>query len=299
VRPSRLNLIWVCGALCLAAVTGCKSGGGMFAGGGDSTGASVSSTTTPGSGEFATVRKLKDPEATHLIYAQWMEERNPSDARASYQQVLEKNPKSVEALLGLSRIEQLNGRNDAAEKLLARAKKLRPEDPLVTAAYGLYYANQKDWDRALEHLRRAREMGDGDKVYDYQLGAVLVKSGDIAGGLKELEHCGTAAEAHYNAGFILKEQKRLPEAEEQFALAAELDPDLTQAQKMLAVVQEQRGVITTKNLADRGHSPVRTAGGTTENAWSAPAPVEVNPSRRKTDGRKSSVSIEPMATLPF
>lgn len=294
--PSRLTSLWVCGALCLAAVAGCKSGGGMFAGkaGGDAT----TPTTTPGSGEFAAVRKLKNPESTHLIYAQWMEERNPSDARASYQQVLDKNPKSVEALLGLSRIEQLNGRHDEAEKLLARAQKLRPEDPLVAAAYGLYYANQKDWGRAVEHLRRAREMAPGDKVYDYQLGAVLVKSGDVAGGLKELERCGTAAEAHYNAGFILKDEKRLAEAEEQFALAVRLDPALTQAQKMLVAVQEELGGGASRNVAERGDASVQPAGGAIENPWSSPAPVGVKPAGHKADGRKTSVSIEPMISLP-
>lgn len=295
--PSRLSAFWVCGVLCLAAVTGCKSGGGMFAGG-SSNNSTSASTTTPGSGEFTTVRKLKDPASTHLVYAQWMEERNPSDARASYQQVLDKNPKSVEALLGLSRIEQLNGRQDEAERLLARAQKLHPDDPLVAAGYGLYYANQKDWGRAVEHLRRAREMAPGDKVYDYQLGSVLVKSGDIAGGLKELERCGSRAEAHYNAGFILKEQKQLAEAEEQFALAVDLDPELTQAQKMLAIVQDLRGVKPGQNVAGRGRPTVQPAGGALDNAWSSPAPVGVQPAAHRADGRKTFMSIEPMISAP-
>ena len=304
MRSTRFCSSWGTGFLCLALLTGCKSGGMFQAWKMPSMSSESSSRITPGSGEFSTSKKLKDPSSTFLAYARWQEQANQSnDARNSYQEVLDRNPKSIEALLGMSRLEQLAGRQEEAEKFLLKAQKLGPNDATVAAAFGLYYANQKDWARAKSHLEQARIKHPDDKVIDYQLGVVLVKSGDTIGGLKEFQRCQGPAEASYNVGFLLQEMGQYAEAEAYLTRACELKPDLKQAQSALASVQEQQGFKPGRPRSKptiSGSGPaIQPAGGAMENAWSSPAAVGVQPAGHSAaaNGRQYFGGVE--ATVPL
>ena len=53
-------------------------------------------------------RQLKDPEALHLAYGKFQEQvGQSSEARKSYEAALRDDPQSVDAVLGLARLDQL------------------------------------------------------------------------------------------------------------------------------------------------------------------------------------------------
>ncbi|MBX3451195.1 MAG: tetratricopeptide repeat protein [Planctomycetaceae bacterium] len=201
----------------------------------------VEATSQPGAGSFTSNTKLKNPEKVHLAYARWQERiQQPNEARASYQKVLEHNPKSLDALLGLSRIDQLNGRMAAAEEHLVRAEAAFPGDARVLAAYGQWYAAQQKWPEAIDQLRRATDASGGNAVYRFELGIVLMRSGDSQSAYQELEKAVGAAEAHYNIAFIYNEKGQTGLAEQHLQKALSIKADLLPAKALLASLKEGR-----------------------------------------------------------
>ena len=72
-------------------------------------------------------KKLKDPSKLDLAYAKWQEQLgNMTEARERYQRVLHDEPQSIEALLGLARMDQLAGRLPEAEQGFRKALKNSP-----------------------------------------------------------------------------------------------------------------------------------------------------------------------------
>ena len=126
-------------ALCAAAVSGCsmsklvqrEPGFPKFPKAPEASVVSV-----PGSPDFRDPRELKHPDRVQLAYARWQEQqRQPALAREAYEKALDHDPKSLEALLGLSRMDMLAGRTDAAAEHLEKAQKLHPTNPLVHAGW--------------------------------------------------------------------------------------------------------------------------------------------------------------------
>jgi tetratricopeptide (TPR) repeat protein len=213
---------------------------------------------TPGSAEFSSGKTLKSPESTYLAHAVWHEqEGNLTEARNSYNMVLNKNPKNIEAMLGLARIEISLGRMTDAETRLTKAQKLAPKNPQVEVALGQYYSARNDWPHALEHMQAARGLAPDDPVFAYHLGNVQAKSGLKKEALANFAEAVGAPQAHYNLAVILNEQGEFAEAELHLQQALAKKPDLRQAQQLLTLVRQQRHGSETQfakfTKPDRGH----------------------------------------------
>lgn len=200
-------------------------------------------TSTPGTLDAPVGDELRHPANVHVAYARWQEQqRQLPQARDSYRQALNHDPRSVEALLGLSRLDRLAGRTTEAERHLAQAERLRPGDPLVAAAWGEHYAAAGRYGEAIEKYRYAVAQAPDERFYKHQLGVVLTGAGRPEEGFEVFAQLVNRAEAHYNVGYLLKKQGHLLEAEEQFQRALALQPEMPQAQSMLAQVRQERGV---------------------------------------------------------
>lgn len=179
-------------------------------------------------------KRLQDPGHLQLKYAQWRESVGDlADARQSYQIALNENPKSLEAKLGLARLDQLAGRSKEAEEGFQNALKSRPGDPQATNALGQFYASQKQWEKALPLLEEASDAAPGELTYRYHLAVATAQSGDINGAFPHFHQALGEAEAHYNIGFMLAEQGHKDMARQRFQKALAVNPGLTQAQAML------------------------------------------------------------------
>lgn len=199
------------------------------------------SVMVPGSDMGEEAREPKHPERVHLAYGRWQEQQKQiPQARESYQKAMELDPKSIDAMLGLSRLDQLAGRNVDAEKHLQKAQKLRPKEPLVHAAWAEYYASQQQWGPAVKKYRDAIELAPDEPLFKHQLAVILGKSGDWDGAYTTFSTIVTPGEAHYNVGYLLHQQGQLVEAEQHLRQAVEKKPDLALAVGLLAKIQKER-----------------------------------------------------------
>ena len=226
--------VWIGIAMCLV---GCES---MSKFGDFKSKPSTTSTSSVGSPEFSSSNKLKDPVKMHLAYGGWHEQSgNYQEARKSYQKVLKKSPKDVEALLGMSRIDRAFDCQEEADRQLQKTYKLYPKDPRVLVAMGQVHASRQEWADALEKMQAAHKLDPYDNMCLYHLAVVEAQAGELDAAMDHFTRTVGAAEAHYNIGFILNEQGRTTEAEMHLTKALKLKPDLKQAETTLAALRTQ------------------------------------------------------------
>lgn len=228
--------------LCLAVLaTGCQSLKQMTASK-SKTDVKVQNTqasnSSLGSPDFSASQKKVDETKLHLTYAAWHEQSgNYKEARESYQKVLDKNRKNTDALLGLARIDRVYGREAQADELLKKAQKYHPKDPKILVAIGQVHASKREWAQALEMMQEAHNLEPYETIYEYHLGVVEARSGDVPKALEHFTRSIGQAEAHFNVGLILKEQGDQTEAENHLMKALKLKPELKQAEALLASIR--------------------------------------------------------------
>src|SRR5947209_12914677 len=81
-------------------------------------------------------------------------ERNLTQARQIYQEVLAAEPKNVEALLGLGEMYAVTGEQDRLVEMLNRAVKTHPTDAKVWAWVAVKQGQAKNWNAAAEGYDR-------------------------------------------------------------------------------------------------------------------------------------------------
>lgn len=203
----------------------------------------------------------KNPARLKMAYGQLMEENGQyAEARKNYSDVIELQPKNVEAILGLARIDQISGNVDQAEQGFRRAAKLDSSSAAAQFGLGQFYASQKRWKESSQALTKAMLAAPDETRYRYALAVSLVHAGDVDSALPHFIRTIGEAEAHYNVGLILQEEGRWSDAERQFTLAVAKKPDLTAAQNWLAHLRAQHPQSIPPTDAAPTDSPVIPAG---------------------------------------
>ena len=133
---------WIAGIACaLLVCTGCSSMRDQFVASTDE------APTTLKERVSVAKQKLKNPDKFYITHGQLQEKMGDVNAaRSSYEVALGQNPKSVEAVLGLARLDQVAGRKVAAEKGFQKALEMSPEDSKVRASIGQFYAAEEKWE---------------------------------------------------------------------------------------------------------------------------------------------------------
>ena len=206
--------------------------------------------------EELTEKKIKDPISLKLSFAQWMEEeRNLPEARKNYADIIKEQPKNIEAILGLARIEFSEGRIDQAEQGFQRALKIDNASANAYSGLGQCQASRQQWAEAVASLTEATKGLPEDKTIRHQLAIALAHTGDLSAAQLQFTQSVGAAAGHYNTALILKDQGRLPEAEEQLVLAIRKDPKMKDAELWLAEIRKTR--IGTGQTATNGPSEIK------------------------------------------
>ncbi|MCA9032455.1 MAG: tetratricopeptide repeat protein [Planctomycetaceae bacterium] len=180
----------------------------------------------------------KNPSQLKLAYARWMEESgNVDEARNQYTAVRSEEPKNVDAILGLARVDLASGKHVEAEQGFQRALKLDPESPLAHHGLARCYAVQKRWTEAVAELNTAVLADPTNNNFRYDLAVAMAHTGDIDGALPHFVRVVGDAKAHYNVGLILQDEGQTAAAKKHLSLALTKDPHLEEAEHWLRRIQ--------------------------------------------------------------
>ncbi len=220
---------------------------------------------------------LKNPLQLHLSYAKLQEQLGHlTEARSSYEKVLAKDPKSVDAIIGLGRLDMLAGRNEQAEQRLRQAVEMSQGSAESLHALAQFMVSQQRHTEAVVEMQKAVRAAPRNTQYKHDLGLTLARAQQYDEALRVLSETVSEAEANYNVGYIaLKEQNNPKLAERYLNHSLQMDPDLKHARYWLAQI---------KNRNDK----IKTVSGT-----SAPAPDGQRSGNREEAG---SVVVNALAT---
>lgn len=200
--------------------------------------------------------QLKHPGRMHLIAGQVAEKRKlHADARKHYAAALKEEPKNVDAIIGIARLDQHSGRMGDAANGFDRAMKLAPNDDNVLDAAGMFYAAQGRWQQATALLQRAVSAKPNHKDHRFHYGVVLAKSGNFSAAHQQFVVAVGKPMAHYHIGYMLYEQGQNEAAARQFQLALSMQPDLEAPRAMLAKLGYTRR--RTEQVANNDRQPMR------------------------------------------
>ncbi|MBX3441718.1 MAG: tetratricopeptide repeat protein [Planctomyces sp.] len=185
--------------------------------------------------------ELKNERDLTLKYARWMVEiGNLQEASKKYDELLNRNPNDVDALIGHARVDDLTGRTQHAEAGYRKAVELASSSIAAQTAMGQFYAGQKRWAEASEAFNKAVLADPGDRAARGRLAESLVHRGDVEGALPHYMRLCDEAEAYYRVAVILRAEGRLNEAEAQLKIALAKRPQMPEAKHLLAEVSRAR-----------------------------------------------------------
>ena len=218
--------------------------------------------------------KLVDERALSIKYAAWMVETGRlKEATEKYQAVLKKNPKDVEAIIGLARIDQLTGRQAEAEKGYLKAVKISPDAAVPQRALGEYFSSQKRWPEAIDAYNRAVLADPIDRCSRCELAKALVHNGDVEEALPHFIRTVGDAEAHFNTAVILREEGHIQEAEQHARIALAKKPEWRDAKSLLTEISRPNRNGMTRDAEFMRASHTESADGLTPGPVVNPGPV--------------------------
>jgi len=177
----------------------------------------------------ATVRKNPDAaEARINLGDAYMETEAYHDAFIQYFTALELAPNSFEAALGLARAhEQLNDVERAAE-LVAKALKIKADDPSALALQGKLLLRSDQTEEAADAFEETLERDPGNETAHRFLPVAYLRSDRLQEAQRAaeagLEALPENVEAHMNLATVLLAQEDVDEAERVLRETIELDP---------------------------------------------------------------------------
>ncbi|OYT72867.1 MAG: hypothetical protein CFK52_03435 [Chloracidobacterium sp. CP2_5A] len=185
----------------------------------------------------------------YALLANASQTSDPEQARRYYEQALAREPSFFIALLGLAQLDLRQGRVEEAQAALARLIAAKPPEVIPTdadwalahALYARTLALRQDAAGALAQIAEARRYGPSDAPSIAASAIAYVTLGRLAEAealLRDALARGVdTAIIRFNLGTVLLKRGNLSGAEEAFAAALRLDPDLAPAHAALDAIR--------------------------------------------------------------
>jgi len=162
------------------------------------------------------------------------------NAEKLYQKVLETEPKSIDARVGLGRLALIRHQTDQGVQLLEEALRLQPNHAEALALKGVSRMQAEDWKSAVELLNQARNADPNLQMTYYNLAHSYRKLGN----LQEAETAVKKAialndkdfQSHAELSYIYGQSKKVKEGIEEMLKAIEINPYFLKGYLVLAAL---------------------------------------------------------------
>jgi Tfp pilus assembly protein PilF len=158
-------------------------------------------------------------------------------ARQAYQRALQIEPTDLAAQAALAHLYVNRSDLPRALEVYQKAVSDHPKEPGVWYELGLCQARNKQWEAALQNLRRAVELDPENRTRARSLGFCLARAGHIDESYAVFAKIDGEAMAHYHVARMLLHTKQDRLGEQHLRLALQLQPDLAPASALLASLQ--------------------------------------------------------------
>jgi tetratricopeptide (TPR) repeat protein len=182
---------------------------------------------------------LKERSAVDAEQSQNDRERLREAARQAYLRALELDPKYIPAHIGLANWYDTAGNHEKALATYAQAAKVAPKDKGLWFQLGMCHARHKEWDLAIESLRKAHELDPDNRPCTKTLGLCLARAGRCDESVNCLEAVESKAEAECTVARMLHHMNQDEASRQHAQLALQSNPTLTEARELLEEIEGQ------------------------------------------------------------
>lgn len=162
-------------------------------------------------------------------------------ARLTFQQILDMDPKHLQALQGLTETYLKIGDKDRALATINKALALAPRDPNLLYDQATVLACRREWKEAENALFNALQSSPENRQFKKQLGMILAREGQFEQGFSFLSQYGGPAYAHYIiARMLLGTFGQEDACKQQLRQTLEANPEHRQARELLERLENPR-----------------------------------------------------------
>jgi tetratricopeptide (TPR) repeat protein len=154
-------------------------------------------------------------------------------ARLVYQDVLQREPKNVDALLGLGQMYQVSGEVDKLREIEQRMISQYPQNAKVWSWVAVRQAQAKNWDAAIDSYQHAVKLDPDNRVYRTHLGFTLARAGRYPEGYEWLSRSMREADARFNMAKMMLHNGEVEKARAELQLCLKADPEMKAAGELL------------------------------------------------------------------
>ena len=204
---------------------------------------------------------------------------NIESARAAYQQVLKRDPKNIDAMLGMARSYKIAQDKDLCVEWYQRATKASPTSASIWGEMGQSIDGLKDRDLAISCYHTATKLDPANKDYRKALGFALARVGRYEEAEAWLTRCMSPADAHVCLARMMDHNGQRELANKHFTLALESDPSNERARLALsnAVAPNDNMATGVKTVNYEQYAPASGTPGFDSNPRSSTASQPGNP----------------------
>jgi len=162
------------------------------------------------------------------------QQQRRAQARRSYEQALEIDPKCVEAYRGLAQLYAADQQPERAISTYQSAVRVLPRNSELWFGLGMLHSQRKEWEPAVDALGHAADLQPTNRQYANVLGFCLARAGRYEQSLAYFSRVVGEARAHFNVGRMMMHNGEKDAARQQLELALQREPNLTEARELLA-----------------------------------------------------------------
>ena len=164
---------------------------------------------------------------------------NLVQAARAYHQACQARPDYVPAWNRLGIIYDKLGRYDQAQHAFEQAIQHAPDAAFLHNNLGFSCLLAGEYEKAEQHLHKALQLNGQFQRARVNLAIALGKQGQFDQALTEFKKALPEAQAYYNLAYVHRLNHDWQQAGDCYKQALELDPDLSEAQTSLAVVNQE------------------------------------------------------------
>lgn len=168
-------------------------------------------------------------------------ERLLGQARQVYQDILAKDPKHLEALVGLGEMYLVTGEHDRLADVLGRVMRSHATDAKAWAWMAVKQGQIKNWAAAADSFARAVQLDPENRTYRIHLGFTLARGGRYDEGYGWLAKAMREAEARYNLAMMMAHNGDVERAKAELERCLKADPNFAPATEKLSALAAGNG----------------------------------------------------------
>ena len=156
-----------------------------------------------------------------------------SQARQTYQDVLRREPKNMEALLGLGQLYVVTGEAEKLREIEQKAMTLHAKNAKVWAWVAVQQGQAKQWDTAADSYHKAVQLDPDNRLYRIHLGFTLARGKRYPEAYEWLSRTMREADARYNLAMMMIHNGDTEKAQMELRLSVRADPNMSASRNQL------------------------------------------------------------------